>query len=213
MTNKYIKLLEDFDPTMGNEMENLSNQGNPQGDSWVGQLSGVNEKLLKLKEYVEYFDKLNEEYEQFATMVKTASEEKERMVDDIVVDFERIGLKTHRAHGLLFKYTRATQRMLPPSAAESLEIILSICDEAKQIANRLKTETEFKKVVPVKRQFKISEDPDYIPESYGSSRFSNWVKNLYDGVAGWVKSIARKLRTNVEQLEIEVDNLESSLMG
>lgn len=211
MTRKYVELFESFEGTE----EQKFPVGSPEHTkSWTMSINELDTKISELRKVMDQMDMVNEKIKELEQELNLSElkENEERLIDDIKIAMESINKSNHKVHGLVLKHRKGTLRWNPPSQKLMLEIIELELQGAKELIEKLKTESAFKQPVEVKSSLSIKrEGEEGVSEAEEMSMEKPWYKRIFDKLSDWLSKFRRKAIDTSIKLEELVEEFEHSL--
>lgn len=211
MTRKYVELFESFEGTE----EQKFPVGSPEHTkSWTMSINELDTKISELRKVMDQMDMVNEKIKELEQELNLSElkENEERLIDDIKIAMESINKSNHKVHGLVLKHRKGTLRWNPPSQKLMLEIIELELQGAKELIEKLKTESAFKQPVEVKSSLSIKrEGEEGVSEAEEMSMEKPWYKRIFDKLSDWLSKFRRKAIDTSIKLEELVEDFENSL--
>jgi len=211
MTRKYVKLFESFE----NPEEQEFSIGSPDHTKvWTMSINELDNKISELRKVMDQMDIVNGKIKELEQELNLSDlrENEERLIDDIKIAMESINKSNHKVHGLVLKHRKGTLRWNPPSQKLMIEIIELELQGAKELIEKLKTESAFKQPVEVKSSLSIKrEDEEGVSEAEEMSMEKPWYKRIFEKLTDWLSKFRRKAIDTSIKLEELVDEFENSL--
>jgi hypothetical protein len=211
MTRKYVKLFESFE----NPEEQEFSIGSPEHTKvWTMSINELDNKISELRKVMDQMDIVNGKIKELEQELNLSDlrENEERLIDDIKIAMESINKSNHKVHGLVLKHRKGTLRWNPPSQKLMIEIIELELQGAKELIEKLKTESAFKQPVEVKSSLSIKrEDEEGVSEAEEMSMEKPWYKRIFEKLTDWLSKFRRKAIDTSIKLEELVDEFEHSL--
>jgi hypothetical protein len=211
MTRKYVKLFESFE----NPEEQEFSIGSPDHTKvWTMSINELDNKISELRKVMDQMDIVNGKIKELEQELNLSDlrENEERLIDDIKIAMESINKSNHKVHGLVLKHRKGTLRWNPPSQKLMIEIIELELQGAKELIEKLKTESAFKQPVEVKSSLSIKrEDEEGVSEAEEMSMEKPWYKRIFEKLTDWLSKFRRKAIDTSIKLEELVDEFEHSL--
>lgn len=211
MTRKYVKLFESFE----NPEEQQFPIGSPEHTKvWTMSITELDNKISELRKVMDQMDIVNGKIKELEQELNLSDlrENEERLIDDIKIAMESINKSNHKVHGLVLKHRKGTLRWNPPSQKLMIEIIELELQGAKELIEKLKTESAFKQPVEVKSSLSIKrEDEEGVSEAEEMSMEQPWYKRIFDKLSNWLSKFRRKAIDTSIKLEELVEEFEHSL--
>lgn len=211
MERKYVKLFESFEET---EQPTNYPTGSPEHTkAWTMSINELDSKVEQLKMVMDQMDMVAQKIKEIEEQFKFSElkENEERLLEDIKIAMESINKSNHKVHGLVLKHRKGTLRWNPPSQKLMIEIIELELDGAKELIQRLKTESAFKQPVDVKSSLSVKrEGEEGVTEAEEMSMEKPWYKKAFDKLTDWLSTFRRKAIDTSIQLEELVEEFEQS---
>lgn len=211
MERKYVKLFESFEETEGTT--NYPTGSPEHTKAWTMSINELDGKVEQLKMVMDQMDMVAQKIKEIEEQFKFSElkQNEERLIEDIKIAMESINKSNHKVHGLVLKHRKGTLRWNPPSQKLMIEIIELELDGAKELIQRLKTESAFKQPVDVKSSLTVKrEDEEGITEAEEVSVEKPWYKKAFDTISDWLSKFRRKAIDTSIQLEELVEQFEQS---
>lgn len=211
MTRKYVKLFESFEGTEDQQFP----IGSPEHTKvWTMSITELDNKISELRKVMDQMDIVNGKIKELEQELNLSDlrENEERLIDDIKIAMESINKSNHKVHGLVLKHRKGTLRWNPPSQKLMIEIIELELQGAKELIEKLKTESAFKQPVEVKSSLSIKrEGEEGVSEAEEMSMEKPWYKRIFDKLSDWLSKFRRKAIDTSIKLEELVEEFEHSL--
>lgn len=177
---------------------------------WMGTVSDMDSRIQELRNVMDLIEEGNQkirEMEAELGMSNLKLKEKD-LLEEIRIALASIDKSTHRAHGLILKCRKPTISWNPPSKEEILTILSMQVEGVKELIERLKTETEFKKPSNVSGSIKASYD---VKEAEEMEISKPWYKRAFDSFKNWLFSFKKDAQELSIKMEAIVNKLEDSI--